>query len=115
MEADLEEIYFYKLDRPEGFAFQRIYTAAESPLQRAGFPIDAVLLAGNNDVVLVPEGYHPVSSPPGYTTYYLNVLAGSAQSLANSEDPRYTWVKENYRSRDPRVPIYEMKTGVRYG
>ncbi len=109
LEADLEEVYFYKLDRPEGFAFQRIYTAPESPLQRAGLPIGAVLLAGNNDVVLVPEGYHPVSSPPGYTTYYLNVLAGSAQSLANSEDPRYTWVKENYRSRDPRVPIYAVK------
>ena len=106
LEADLEEVYFYKLDRPEGFAFQRIYTNSESPLHRAGFPIDAVLLARNNDVVLVPEGYHPVSSPPGYTTYYLNVLAGSAQSLANSEDPSYSWVKESYRSRDPRIPIY---------
>jgi len=109
LEADLEEVYFYKLDRPEGFAFQRIYTSPESPLHRAGFPIDAVLLARNNDAVLVPEGYHPVTSPPGYTTYYLNVLAGSAQSLANSEDPRYTWVKESYRSRDPRVPIYDIK------
>lgn len=106
LEADLEEVYFYKLDRPEGFAFQRIYTDSESPLHRAGFPIDAVLLARNNDVVLVPEGYHPVSSPPGYTTYYLNVLAGSAQSLANSEDPSYSWVKESYHSRDPRIPIY---------
>ena len=108
LEADLEEVYFYKLDRPEGFAFQRIYTAPESPLQQAGFPIDAVLLPRNNDVVLVPEGYHPVSSPPGYTTYYLNVLAGSAQSLANSEDARYTWVRESYQSRDPRVPIYDI-------
>jgi len=107
LEADLEEIYFYKLDRPEGFAFQRIYTAPESPLHRDGFPIDAVLLARNNDIVLVPEGYHPVTSAPGYTTYYLNVLAGSAQSLANSEDPRYAWVKEHYQSRDPRVPIYD--------
>jgi 5-deoxy-glucuronate isomerase len=26
LEADLEEIYFYKIDRPEGFAYQRIYT-----------------------------------------------------------------------------------------
>lgn len=60
------------------------------------------------DAVLVPEGYHPVTSPPGHTTYYLTVLAGSAQSLANSEDPRYTWVKEHYRSRDPRVPIYDV-------
>jgi 5-deoxy-glucuronate isomerase len=109
LEADLEEVYFYKLDRPEGFAFQRIYTAPESPMHRAGFPIDAVLLARNNDAVLVPEGYHPVASPPGYTTYYLNVLAGSAQSLANSEDPHYTWIKESYRSHDPRVPIYDIK------
>jgi len=112
LEADLEEVYFYKLDRPEGFAFQRIYTAPESPLHRAGFPIDAVLLARDNDAVLVAEGYHPVTSPPGYTTYYLNVLAGSAQSLANSEDPHYTWVKETYRSRDMRVPIYDVTSHV---
>lgn len=110
VEADLEEVYFYKLDRPEGFAFQRIYTAPESPLHLAGFPIDAVVLARNNDAVLVPEGYHPVTSPPGYTTYYLNILAGSAQSLANSEDARYSWVKEHYRSQDPRVPIYDVDT-----
>jgi 5-deoxy-glucuronate isomerase len=109
LEADLEETYYYKLDRPEGFAFQRIYTAPESPLHRAGFPIDAVLLARDNDIVLVPEGYHPVTSAPGYTTYYLNVLAGSAQSLANSEDPAHAWVKETYQTRDPRVPIYEVK------
>jgi 5-deoxy-glucuronate isomerase len=109
VEADLEEVYFYKLDRPEGFAFQRIYTAPESPLHKAGFPIDVVLLTRNNDIVLVPEGYHPVNSAPGYTTYYLNVLAGSAQSLANSEDQRYAWVKEHYRSRDPRVPIYDVE------
>jgi 5-deoxy-glucuronate isomerase len=108
-EADLEEVYFYKLDRPEGFAFQRIYTAPESPLHRAGLPIDAVVLAQHNDAVLVPEGYHPVTSAPGYTTYYLNVLAGSAQSLANSEDPRYAWVREHYRSRDPRIPIYDVE------
>jgi 5-deoxy-glucuronate isomerase len=108
IEADLEEVYYYKLDRPEGFAFQRIYTDSESPLHRAGYPIDAVLLALNDDAVLVPEGYHPVTSAPGYTTYYLNVLAGSAQSLANSEDPRYAWVRESYTTRDPRVPIYPI-------
>jgi 5-deoxy-glucuronate isomerase len=107
-EADLEEVYYYKLDRPEGYAFQRIYTAPESPLHAAGFPIDAALLVRTNDAVLVPEGYHPVASPPGYTTYYLNVLAGSAQSLANSEDPQYAWVKDTYQARDPRVPIYDV-------
>lgn len=111
-EADLEEIYFYKLDRPEGFAFQRVYTSPESPLHSAGYPIDAALVAHTNDVVLVPEGYHPVTGAPGYTTYYLNVLAGSAQSLANSDDPHYAWVKEHYHALDPRVPLYPIKHRV---
>lgn len=109
VEADLEEVYFYKLSRPEGYAYQRVYTDPESPLHRAGFPIDALLMARDNDAVLVPEGYHPVASPPGYTTYYLNALAGSAQSLANSEDPRYAWVKGNYKGLDERIPLYEIK------
>jgi 5-deoxy-glucuronate isomerase len=108
IEADLEEVYYYKFDRPEGFAFQHVYTDAESPLAVAGRPIDAVLQPHYDDAVLVPEGYHPVSSPPGYTTYYLNILAGSAQSLANREDPRFAWVKETYAGLDPRVPIYPV-------
>ena len=106
VEADLDEIYYYKLDRPEGYAFQRVYTDPESPLQQAGHPIDSVVLARSNDVVLIPEGYHPVTCPPGYNAYYLNVLAGSAQSLAASDDPAYAWVKDSYRGQDPRVPLY---------
>jgi 5-deoxy-glucuronate isomerase len=66
------------------------------------------VVARNNDVVLIPEGYHPVSSPVGYTTYYLNVLAGSAQSLAAIDDPQHAWIKSSYRSIDPRVPIYPV-------
>ena len=106
LEADLEEVYYYKIDKPEGFAIQRVYTDAESPLHAGGHPIDAALIVHNNDVVLVPEGYHPVTSPPGYTTYYLNVLAGSAQALTATEDPAHAWVRSSYTSKDPRVPIY---------
>ncbi len=106
IEADLEEVYFYKIDPSDGFAYQRVYTDDRSPLQQAGHPIDAVVRAENNCAVLVPEGYHPVVSAPGYTTYYLNVLAGSAQSLANQDDPRHTWVKEHYQGIDPRLPVY---------
>jgi 5-deoxy-glucuronate isomerase len=62
--------------------------------------------ATHNSAVLVPEGYHPVVSAPGYTTYYLNVLAGSAQSLANQDDPQYTWVKTTYTRVDERLPLY---------
>jgi 5-deoxy-glucuronate isomerase len=106
IEADLEEVYFYKIDKPEGYAYQRVYTDESSPLHQAGHPIDALIRAENNCAILVPEGYHPVVSAPGYTTYYLNVLAGSAQSLANQDDPRYSWVKENYTGADERLPLY---------
>jgi len=106
LEADLEEVYFYKIDKPEGYAYQRVYTDERSPLQKAGHPIDALVRAENNCAVLVPEGYHPVVSAPGYMTYYLNVLAGSAQTLANQDDPKYAWVKDTYRQKDDRLPLY---------
>ncbi|MFK7846198.1 MAG: 5-deoxy-glucuronate isomerase [Rhodothermales bacterium] len=108
IEADLEEVYYYKINRPEGYAYQRVYTDEHSPLHQAGHPIDALMMARNNDIVLVPEGYHPVVSPPGYITYYLNILAGSAQSLANVDDPQYTWVKETYKSRNKDIPVYPI-------
>lgn len=100
LEADLEEIYFYKVSAPEGFAYQRVYTSDGR--------LDELCLARNHDVVLVPEGYHPVVSGHGYTTYYLNFLAGSAQSLANSDDPAHSWVKADWSSLDPRVPVVGM-------
>jgi 5-deoxy-glucuronate isomerase len=99
LEADLEEIYYYKLDRPGGYAFQRVYTDDRR--------IDAVMMAQDNDIVLVPEGYHPVVSAYGYTTYYLNFLAGSAHSLANADDPAYTWVKKSWTEIDVRLPLVD--------
>ena len=107
LEVKQEEVYFYKIDKPDGFAYQRIYTDEHSSFQKAGNPFDAVVIARNNDAVLIPGGYHPVASPPGYTTYYLNVLAGSAQSLANFEDRRYAWVRGSYKGVDGRVPLYQ--------
>ncbi len=106
IEADLEEVYFYKIDKPEGYAYQRVYTDETSPLHQAGKPIDALMLARDNCAVLVPEGYHPVTSAPGYMTYYLNVLAGSAQSLANQDDPQLHVGQGNYQQTDDRLPLY---------
>ncbi len=100
LEADLEETYFYKFDRPEGYAIQRVYTSDSR--------LNEVMVARNNDVVLVPEGYHPVAAAHGYPTYYLNFLAGSAQSLANVDDPEHAWIKGTWTTLDPRVPMVTM-------
>lgn len=101
LEADLEEIYFYKIDRPEGYAIQRVYTDDRH--------LDEVIVAHNDNLVIVPEGYHPVVSAHGYTTYYLNFLAGSAQSLANSDDPEFTWIKDTWTENDPRLPVVTLE------
>ena len=101
LEADLEEVYFYKLDRPEGYALQRVYNVDGT--------LDELVMAQNDDLVMVPEGYHPVVSAHGFTTYYLNFLTGSAQSLANSDDPAYAWVKDTWVDQDPRLPIVSME------
>jgi 5-deoxy-glucuronate isomerase len=104
LEADLEEIYFYKIDKPEGYAYQRVYNDNRS--------LDELVMAQNHDAVLVPEGYHPVVSAHGYTTYYLNFLAGSAQSLASADDPTYAWIKNTWETPDPRVPVVSMEMEV---
>jgi 5-deoxy-glucuronate isomerase len=114
IEADLEEVYYYKIDKPNGYALQHIYTDRTSPLHQKGHPIDALIKVANNEAVIVPEGYHPVVSAPGYTTYYLNVLAGSAHSLACVDDPDHAWIRDTYRSRDPRVPLYPLPREPKY-
>src|SRR6202171_2107794 len=96
-EVDLEELYYYRVDRPEGYAIQRVYTRDQR--------LDETLTVRNGDLVLIPEGYHPVVAAHGYNIYYLNVLAGSARSMAASDDPDYTWVRDTWREKDPRVPV----------
>jgi 5-deoxy-glucuronate isomerase len=97
LEADLEEIYYYKIDKPEGYAYQHVYNDDHS--------LDELILVQDGQLVLVPQGYHPVVSAHGFTTYYLNYLAGTAQSLASHDDPTYAWIKDTWREKDPRLPL----------
>ena len=96
-EVDLEEIYYYRMERPEGYAIQKVYTADRR--------IDETMTVRDGDLVLVPEGYHPVVAAHGYNVYYLNALAGSARSMACSDDPDYAWVKNSWKEKDPRLPM----------
>jgi 5-deoxy-glucuronate isomerase len=97
-EVDLEEIYYYRVDAPAGYAIQRVYTKDRR--------IDATLTVRDRELVRIPEGYHPVVAAHGYNVYYLNALAGSARSMAASDDPDYAWVRAAWREQDPRVPLF---------
>jgi 5-deoxy-glucuronate isomerase len=97
-EVDLDEIYYYRFDRPrEGFALQRLYSPDKSK--------DITVRAQDGDAVLVRSGYHPVVAGPGYNVYYLNFLAGTSRTLAVTEDPNHVWLKSTWSDLDPRLPM----------
>src|SRR5919201_15042 len=85
-EPALEEIYYYRVDPPQGFGHQMQYSAD-------GECVTHVVRDG--DAVLLPYGYHPVSAPPGYRLYYLWAIAGAERRLALYEDPAHTWIHQS--------------------
>jgi 5-deoxy-glucuronate isomerase len=89
-EADLEEIYYYRIGPPEGFGLQRLHTADGA--------IDAAYVIHDGDLLLVPEGYHTFAVAQGYTGYYLNVLAGDepVRTMQPSDDPTLAWVRDTW-------------------
>jgi 5-deoxy-glucuronate isomerase len=83
-ESSLEETYYHRLDPPQGFAFQRVYTDDRR--------LDETMTVEDGDVVMVPRGYHPVGAPHGYDLYYLNVMAGPVRRWRFRNDPRHDWI-----------------------
>jgi 5-deoxy-glucuronate isomerase len=88
-EAELEEIYYFRIHGADGFGVHRTYTADRS--------IDETVVVRDGDVFLVPRGYHgPCVAAPDFPMYYLNVLAGASdeRSLAFTDDPAYAWIRK---------------------
>ena len=83
-ETALEETYYHRLNPPQGFAFQRVYTDDRS--------LDQTMAVEDGDVVMVPRGYHPVGAPHGYDLYYLNVMAGPKRQWIFRNDPAHDWI-----------------------
>ncbi|SDI39984.1 5-deoxy-glucuronate isomerase [Alteribacillus bidgolensis] len=83
-ESMLEETYYHEQDPGQGFVFQRVYTDDRS--------LDETMTVENGDMVIVPKGYHPVGVPEGYTSYYLNVMAGPERIWKFHNDPDHEWI-----------------------
>jgi 5-deoxy-glucuronate isomerase len=91
-EAYLEELYYYRFERPAGWGFARVYTADRS--------LDASFTPMDRDVVLIPRGYHPFGAAAGYDAYYLNVMAGPHRAWHFTLDPDHAWLM----NWDPNLP-----------
>ncbi len=85
-EVDMEEIYFFRFTPGQGYGIQKIYTDDRSDL-------DVTCTVEQNDTTLIPRGYHPVINAPGYTMYYLWIMAGeNHRKFLSVPDPAHAWV-----------------------
>jgi 5-deoxy-glucuronate isomerase len=82
-ELRLEEMYYYRVNPPDGFGLHVSYTSSGEA---------ATHQVRDGDAVLIPYGYHSVSAPPRYDVYYLWAIAGDERKLAVYEDPAHRWV-----------------------
>jgi 5-deoxy-glucuronate isomerase len=80
----LEETYYHRLNPPQGFGIQRVYTEDGT--------LDETMSVKNHDVVLVPRGHHPCGAVHGYEMYYLNVMAGPRRAWRFQADPDHQWL-----------------------
>ncbi len=118
-----EEIYYFRIGAAgttdysaEGFGLHRCYTG---PNHTGDLAIDETVEVRDGDVFVIPRGYHgPCVAAPGYTMYYLNVLAGPGgeRSMAFCDDPTHHWVRDTWSDQDvdPRLPLLSAN-GPRLG
>jgi 5-deoxy-glucuronate isomerase len=84
-EVRLEEVYFFKVDPPEGFGVQVRYDDAGTE----------AFTVRDGDSAVIRSGYHPLVAAPGYSLYYLWIMAGDGRQMIPYMDPAHAWVVES--------------------
>lgn len=98
----LEETYFFRFDRPDGFGFHRNYDVD-------GDAYDETFAVRNDDCVAVPKGFHVTTSTPGNNMWILNFLAGDLvgdeRTAAPYFDPTTTWIRSDWSKGQIELPV----------
>ena len=85
-EAQLEEVYYYRLHPDNGFAIQARYDIDSGR--------DDLWMARDGEAAAITSGFHPLVAAPGHDLYYLWILAGEQRAMRVYLDPRYRWLNE---------------------
>jgi 5-deoxy-glucuronate isomerase len=107
----LEEVYYFRLQGPEGYALHRNFTDGEG-LGGVGDDFDEVVVARDGDVVLVPQGYHTSVASPGSNMYFLNYLAGELELDDRRTPPCFhsdhTWIEADWDAGAWSLPVVPL-------
>jgi 5-deoxy-glucuronate isomerase len=97
----LEETYYFRFDRPDGFGFQRNYVDDGS--------YDETFAVHDGDCVAVPRGFHVTTAAPGHNMWILNFLAGEPVGEERATppffDPGATWITEDWSRGQIALPV----------
>ena len=94
----LEETYYFRLDRPEGYWMHRNWRTSDDP----ELDFEDLMSGGDGDCALVPRGYHTTVACPGSNMYFLNYLAGDLVNEQRATPPCYLsehrWIEQEWEN-----------------
>ena len=100
----LEETYYFRFSRPEGYALHHNYRVDE--------PFNEIYVARDGDLVLVPRGYHTTVASPGSHMYFLNYLAGELMNDDRARPPcfdaRHAWISDAWEANPLKLPTLDQ-------
>ncbi len=101
----LEEVYYFRLDRPEGFWMHRNWHDESDPDPAW----QEIYQGGDGDFALVPGGYHSSVACPGSNMYFLNYLAGEPVGDERGTPPcfssEHTWIESDWSQGEWSLPL----------
>lgn len=92
-EAAYEEAYLFRFSNKQGYGFVRQYDDDKS--------MDQTFCVGDNDLVYMDKGYHPVACSPAAWLYQATFMAGENRISQASVDPDYLFVLEQEELDNP--------------
>ncbi|NNF53000.1 MAG: 5-deoxy-glucuronate isomerase [Acidimicrobiales bacterium] len=101
----LEEVYYFRMDRPEGYWMHRNWRDNGPD----GDHFNDLWSGGDGDLALVPRGYHSSVACPGANMYFLNYLAGELEGDDRRTPPCFhsdhTWIEQDWSAGTWGLPV----------
>ena len=101
----LEEVYYFRMDRPEGFWMHRNWRD-EGPEEGR---FNEMFSGRDGELATVPRGYHSSVACPGANMYFLNYLAGDLVGPERSTPPcfhsDFTWIEDDWTAGAWGLPV----------
>jgi 5-deoxy-glucuronate isomerase len=114
----LEEAYYFRLDRPEGFWIHRNWddgTGYDRDALGGPDAYEQLMSGGDGDCALVPGGYHSSVACPGANMYFLNYLAGELVAEQRATPPcfhsDFTWIESDWGQGQWDLPVIDPSSG----